>query len=210
MNRKERTDRQALSRREADTLRYILLYRRRHKVIPTRSEIARGIGIRAKQAVDQYINRLKEKGYIETAHRGHRQIRVLIEPDIPIIDGGRGLANDEPLLSENRILGQLGGILVEGLKPRPDLFVVDESGPKACLLAVCTDKEIREGHTVIARNAGEVINGTCVQIRDGRAQVSMVQDDGTEQTVWLDLGEDDSQIKGVVIGKVKVVQEENI
>ena len=209
MNRKERTSRPALTRREADTLRYIVSFRRRHNVIPTRIEIAKGIGIRAKQAVDQYVSRLEEKGYVETEHRGHRHIRVLMEPDIPIVDG-QELTNDEPLLHENRILGQLGGTLVEGFKPRPDVLVVDDRGDKGCLLAVCTDKEIRKGQTVVARNKGELISGTCVQVRNEAAQLSVVKRDGTQQDIWVDHGEDSSQIEGVVIGKVIAMHEESI
>ena len=212
MNEKT-ANREPLTRREADTLRYIFRHVKRHKVVPTRSEIAAGIGIQSKQTAAHFVARLAEKGYVETAHRASRQIQILVEPDVVVIDARCGVDENEPLVKGNRIVGELGGCVADAFTARPDLFVVQDNGGQRQLLAVRTDDEVKEGRTVLVRNENRLVTGTCRQIRDGNAKVEMTANEGTgvpePETAWFDLGKENCPIEGVVVGRLIIEQDRN-
>ena len=198
-----------LTKGEAATLDFFSTYIDRNKRPPTRKFAALARGVKAKQVIDNFLNNLETKGYIETGRYGRRDVRILLKPDVPLFHAAQRLEPGEPLQSNERMLGRIPRTLVDGFAREPTFFLLDDSERPMCLLAVRTGEKVEKGTQLIARKGGEVVSATCFQIGDASAEIAIANDDGTEQRMRVATDEEDSPVEGEVIGKVIVVQQEN-
>lgn len=65
------------TRREQDTLDFIILFIKNNSFPPTVREIARGLKLNSPATVQTYVNNLEKKKYISKYKKGARTIKVL-------------------------------------------------------------------------------------------------------------------------------------
>ena len=68
------------TRRQLDTLQFILRYRQEHVISPTYHEIARGLGV-TKITAFEHINQLERKHVLKRDRGRTRSIQILIPPE---------------------------------------------------------------------------------------------------------------------------------
>lgn len=74
---------QSLTKRQAEILRFIIVYTKRESVAPAFWEIGLACGGIHLTTVYEHLQQLDKKGYIVRAHNARRTIRVLHDPDHP-------------------------------------------------------------------------------------------------------------------------------
>ncbi len=70
----------SLTKKQAQILSFIVLYRKENKQSPTLREIANGVNLSSTSNIDRYIYLLKDKNFIDYSPYLHRSITVLKEP----------------------------------------------------------------------------------------------------------------------------------
>jgi repressor LexA len=71
------------SPRQADTLRFLVAHFKAHGYAPTFEEIAAHLGIRSRNAVNDHLDGLERKGFIQRTPMKSRAIRILREEEQP-------------------------------------------------------------------------------------------------------------------------------
>ena len=61
-----------ITTRQAEVLRYIKTYHKKHNYLPSHAEICKYFGFKSQQASLGHINALRRKGYIEQGRYGHK------------------------------------------------------------------------------------------------------------------------------------------
>ena len=144
----------ALTDRQREVLDFIERYIATHAVPPKLQEIADGIGIRSRGVAHRYVQALREAGYLDTRHGGHRGIRLLkTRPCRP--------ASSLPLLG--RIAA---GKPIEAIPGQDDLDLSDFFGSNHYAVQVRGDSMIEagilDGDIVIVRFSETAKNGDIV------------------------------------------------
>ena len=184
-----------LSVRQAQVAEFIRKYGRTRTASPTVREISESMGASAPQAAQEIVDRLVKKKVLER-RPGARGLRIVDEREIPVI-----LAKDrsdpaEPLLTENRIVESVRGVVAETFDPEPDfLALVEQGSGYTQLLAVCQHAEASEGDTVIGRIHDAVVVG---KVRG--KYIDLEQGSITSEGKARRISDKDFRIGGVVIG----------
>ena len=196
-----------LTERQRDVLNAVRNYIREVGVPPSRSEIARAIGLRSPGGVDAHLTSLYRKGWIDLIPDIERGIRLRSAGELPLIEPDGEVAAGEPLLAESRVVDRIAGTIADRFKPRPDYFlkIVGDSMNRiglntGDLVAVQATPEPRNGAIVIARVGNEV---TCKEYKriDYRYVELRPMSDNAKHTVKrIDLAHEDFHIDGVVVG----------
>ncbi len=170
-------DMRALTKIQADMLRYLRLHRARHGYSPTQDEIRTRFGWSSLGTVQKHLRALEAKGYVRRSKHGRRAI-------VPAEEGAP--AAPLPLLGEVR-----AGLPVESLEQPEEVEVpgwLIEDGPLFALRVKGTsmlDDGILEGDVLLVRPCAACADGqTVVALLDGEATVKRFRRQGTR--VWLE------------------------
>jgi repressor LexA len=174
---------------------------------PTRLEIARLLGVRSVNAVEDHLKALVRKGYIELLSGRNRNIRLLQdagggESGLPLV--GR-VAAGTPILAEQNIEAHYRSadlfqpqahylLRVQGLSMR-DAGIGDGD-----LLAVHRTPEARNGQIVVARLQDEV---TVKRFRRQRHRVQLLPENPDFAPIEIDLRTDACVIEGIAVGVIR-------
>ena len=150
-----------LTKREAVALAFLRMSMRKDSNFPTLQVIATGLGVSI-SAAKNHVDSLIRKGFLERGEGAHaRTTRIVDEPRIPVVTSGR-LRAKEGLVSENRIVETIGGVLAETFEPAPTCFVLVQAGTGTKLLAVCQRTDVPHGACILGRIRNEIVTGTVV------------------------------------------------
>ncbi|MDH3602314.1 MAG: transcriptional repressor LexA [Candidatus Tectomicrobia bacterium] len=174
---------------------------------PTRQEIARMLGVRSVNGVEDHLKALVRKGYIELLSGRNRNIRLLQDaghgqPGLPLV--GR-VAAGTPILAEQNIEAHYSGadlfqprahylLRVQGLSMR-DAGIGDGD-----LLAVHRTPEARNGQIVVARLQDDV---TVKRFRRQQHRVQLLPENPDFAPIEIDLRTDACVIEGIAVGVIR-------
>lgn len=174
---------------------------------PTRLEIARMLGVRSVNAVEDHLKALVRKGYVELLSGRNRNIRLLQdagkgEPGLPLV--GR-VAAGTPILAEQNIEAHYNSadlfrprahylLRVQGLSMR-DAGIGDGD-----LLAVHHTPEARNGQIVVARLQDDV---TVKRFRRQQHWVQLLPENPDFAPIEIDLRTDACVIEGIAVGVIR-------
>ena len=202
-----------LTERQSQMLDIIRQHLKRRGVPPSRTEMAREMGLASVTGVDGHLNALAKKGWIElfpSVERGMRLLRegapLLDVDDLPAVAAGT------PILAEERTeptrLNDFDSF-VNQFEARPDYFVrvQGDSMNKAGLrngdiVAVRRQPEAHNGDIVLAR-IGEEITLKRYQ-RTGPTSVELQPEshDQENEPIRIDAQTEDFEIVGIVVGAI--------
>ena len=200
-----------LTERQQAVLSAIRKHLRLRRVPPSRSELARELGVRQQSTVDQNLNALQKKGWVRLLPGVERGIQLLregaplLEPEeLPEVSAG------EPILAEEREPARLDDYdsvanLFEG---PPDYFLrvrgdsMDKVGfASGDVVAVQREREPQQGDVVVAR-IGDGITLKRFERRDENA-IELHPESANPEHEPIGVGPgDDAQIVGVVVGAI--------
>jgi len=174
---------------------------------PTRLEIARMLGVRSVNAVEDHLKALVRKGYIELLSGRNRNIRLLQEaghgePGLPLVGQ---VAAGTPILAEQNIEAHYRSadlfqprahylLRVQGLSMR-DAGIGDGD-----LLAVHRTPEARNGQIVVARLQDDV---TVKRFRRQQHRVQLLPENPDFAPIEIDLRTDACVIEGIAVGVIR-------
>ena len=201
-----------LTERQAQVLEIVRRHLRVRGVPPSRSELARELGVKRQSTVDQQLNALAKKGWVRLLPGIERGIQLLregaplLDPDqLPEVRAGTPIvAEDQPapprLNDFESFSGQFEG--------RPDYFLrvqgdsMDRTGFRTGdIVAVQREREPKEGDVVVAR-IGDSITLKRLHREDENVIELQPQSSNSEHTAIQVGPEDDFQIVGVVVGAI--------
>ena len=198
-----------LTERQRDVLNIVKDRIRQIGVPPSRTEIARSLGLRGTSAIDAHLNALARKGWIELVPDIERGIRLRSSGELPLIEPTGEIAAGEPLLAENRVVDRIAGTIADQFSPRPHYFLkirgdsMNKIGlDTGDLVAVRATPEAPNGAIIIARVGNEV---TCKQFEriDYRyIELRPMSDNPAHKAKRIDLADEDFHIDGIVVGTV--------
>lgn len=204
-----------LSERQQEVFTLIQDYWQTHGVPPTRSELAKLLG-KAVSTIEQHLQALASKGYIEIVPGLNRNIRLvddsLIQPEAQAIDDnglpiiGR-VAAGAPILAQQNIEDycQIGA---DFFKPRPD-YLLRVHGDSM------RDAGILNGDLIAVHNTSDAHNQQIVVARiDDEATVKRLQrvdqrivrllpENPDYQPIEVDLAEQSLVIEGIAVGVIR-------
>lgn len=193
-----------LSQKQQDVLGHIRDYWRDHGVPPTRSELADRLG-RTVSTVEQHLQALANKGYIDILPGLNRNIRLLVAVDgLPLV--GR-VAAGSPILAEQNI-EEYCRIDAGLFKPKPD-YLLRVSGDSMIeagilhgdLLAVHGSKEAHNRQIVVARLDEEATVKRFERV--DRHRVRLLPENAKYSPIEVDLTRQPLTIEGIVVGVIR-------
>jgi repressor LexA len=174
---------------------------------PTRQEIARMLGVRSANAVEDHLKALVRKGYIELLSGRNRNIRLLQdvghgEPGLPLVGQ---VAAGTPILAEQNIEAYYSSadlfqprahylLRVQGLSMR-DAGIGDGD-----LLAVHRTPEALNGQIVVARLQDDV---TVKRFRQQQHRVQLLPENPDFAPIEIDLRIEACVIEGIAVGVIR-------
>ena len=177
---------------------------------PTRAEMARALGLRLANAVEDHLKALARKGHIEILSGRNRNVRLLEghvqvpesrDVGLPLV--GR-VAAGTPILAEQNLDGYYTGaelfrprahylLRVQGMSMR-DAGIADGD-----LLAVHRTAEARNGQIVVARLEDEV---TVKRFEQVRHRVWLRPENPDYTPIEIDLRQHELVIEGLAVGVI--------
>ncbi len=206
-----------LTPRQQLVLDLIRDYLREQGMPPTRAEMARALGLRSANAVEDHLKALARKGYIEILSGRNRNIRLLEGRGEVIDDPVLGAARQEiglplvgrvaagtPILAEQNLDGYYTG--AELFRPRPHyllrvqgMSMRDAGIADGDLLAVHRTVEARDGQIVVARLEDEV---TVKRFERVRHRVWLRPENPDYAPIEIDLRRHELVIEGLAVGVI--------
>lgn len=195
-----------LTPRQGEVLEAIKAYTRQHGMAPSRSELARGLGLADASSVSGHLSRLAEAGCIEVVPHASRGIRVRAQ-HLPLIGPIAEVAAGTPIVCESRILERVPAEIAAQFNPRPDylLTVVGDSLEltgitDGSIVAVRKTSEVRSGQIVVARFGDEVMVKRFVRVSDRHVELRPESRNAAHKVLELDLAKHLLAVDGVVVG----------
>jgi repressor LexA len=212
-----------LSPRQLEVLAFIRRFAQTHGLPPTRGEIARGLGLKNRQGIDQHLRALEAKGAIELVPGISRGIR-LHEQAAPA--GGANPRGREAAISSLPLLGRIAagspilatGNIEDHVTVDPSLFrpraafllrvrgdsMKDANILDRDLLAVHQTTQARNGQIVVAR----LVNGmgdeaTVKYYRRQGHLVRLEPANSAYEPIDVDLREQELAIEGLAVGVIR-------
>ena len=204
-----------LSERQQEVFNLIQDYWQTHGVPPTRSELAKLLG-RAVSTIEQHLQALAGKGYIEILPGLNRNIRLVEEcltstesydasnDSLPLV--GR-VAAGEPILAQQNIEDYCH-IDTHLFKPQPDYLLRvhgdsmrDAGILNGDLLAVHNTSEAHNRQVVVARLGDEATVKRFERVND--QLVRLLPENPNYQPIEVDLAEQPLVIEGIAVGVIR-------
>lgn len=209
-----------LSPKQLEVLAFLQRFTQEHGLPPTRGEIARGLGLKNRQGIDQHLRALESKGAIELVPGISRGIRIRGEEDPPARKArsrsietvglpllGR-IAAGSPILATGNIEDHVS-VDPALFKPRADFLLrVRGDSMKGAdildrdLLAVHRTTQVRSGQIVVARIGDEA---TVKYYRRLGTVVRLEPANSAYPSLDIDLRERDLTIEGLAVGVVRTM-----
>ena len=182
-------------------------------VPPSRTELAKALGIRNQSGVDRLLAALHQKGWIQLLPSVERGIRLLRE-GAPILDPHElpAVAAGNPIVAEDcREPPRLHDFdsLAARFESRPDWFVrvegdsLDRLGYRSGdVLAVRQDPEPRTGELVVARIGNEVVVKRFCRTESGTIELQPDSHNPEHEVIPIDAATVDFEVIGTVVGAI--------
>jgi repressor LexA len=192
-----------LTSRQAEILETIRRYLAETGRPPSRTELAKLLGISSTNAVFKHLDALARKGAIELVPNAARGIRIVAEQGLPLV--GRVAAGSPMLAIEN----QLGCYPVDPslFKPRADyllqvrgLSMKDDGILDGDWLVVHRTTEAKNGQIVVAR-VGDDVTVKRLKVRGQKAE--LIPANADFKTLHLDLTRETLAIEGIAVGVIR-------
>ena len=225
--RKTKAGSYALTERQAEVLEVIRWFVRVGSLPPTRSELAKRLGLTHQSSVDNHLHALAKKGWVELKHGVERGIQLLregvpmYEPEDFLRSSARTGAFDEekhePVWVNYDLLWSMFGAM-----PNICLRVRGNAMNKAGLteggivaLKLVSDAKndetpregeneetLRDGEVVAARVRDEVVLRRYHRIDERTVELRPDSTSHEHQAIRIDTKDDDAEIIGVMIGRM--------
>ena len=189
-----------LSPRQEEAAKFLRLFGRRYPARATLREIAAGLGGITERVAKEHVDRLVAKGYAtKEAHWGGGVV-LTDEREIPVIMTSEPVARGEPLVSEERIVECVHGMLADTFDPEPDYLAIVENGLGLTqLLAVCKHMDRSDGDTIIGHFGDEIVIG---KLRSGYVDIKQGTSEARGGGRRISLDDQDFRLEGVVVGEI--------
>lgn len=202
-----------LTRRQSKALDIVRQHVRRRGVPPSRTELAKEMGLAHPSAVDGHLNALAKKGWVELIPSVERGIRLLREgaplldvDDLPAVAAGTPILATER--SEPQRLNDFDSFANQ-FEATPDYFLkvtgdsLDKIGfQTGDIVAVRRQPEARNGDIVVARIGEEITLKRYQRVDENRVELQAVSTDSGHETFAVGPTSDDTEIVGVVVGAI--------
>ena len=195
----------SLTNRQREVLDFIRLYVRDQGVAPSRPEIAEGLGIRHKSAVNAHLFAIERKGWIELKPGSPRFIRLLKE-DLPLTIAGP-IAAGEPILADERVTDKIPSPVADMFSPRPDFFLRVEGDSMnrlgfvtGTVVAVKSQPDAADRSVIVARLDDQVTLKRYVIRDDRHVELHPESTNPNHQLIEIDVENDAFEIAGVAVG----------
>ena len=126
-----------ISPRQQATLDALRDYWARHKIGPSRADLANALGLQSQSGTDRHIQALLRRGLVELVPGASRSLRVVESGEVPLIEAKGRVSHRNALTDDVHRSGWIPDCLAAKFSPRPDFFLVitDE---KLCRVGVAT------------------------------------------------------------------------
>ena len=196
-----------LTERQEEVLVAIRAHLRRHRVPPSRAELATALGVKSLSTVKEHLMHLALKGWIELPEgRTQRGIRLLDE-DLPVIEVLGEIAAGEPIVAEVRTVESMPSVVADRFHPRPSYFLtvrddsMDRTGlHEGDLVAVRADANACEGKIVVARFDNLVTLQRLVRLNAHEVELRPESHNRSHRVKRIDLQRTALDIDGFVVG----------
>ena len=203
----------ALSDRQREVLDIIRRHVRARSVPPSRSELAREMGVKGQATVDQQLNALQKKGWIRVLPGIERGIQLLregaplLDPDqLPEVSAGPPILAQEqaapPRLHDYESMTAL-------FEAAPDYFLtvrgdsMDRVGyEEGDVVAVKRAPEANNGDVVVARIGGEIVLKRYCRKSETQIELQPESTNPEHEAIQIGPQTTDFQIVGVVVGAI--------
>ena len=209
-----------LSDRQSSALEAIRDHLKRHGVPPSRTELAKALGIRNQSGVDRLLAALHQKGWIQLLPSVERGIRLLRE-GAPILDPHElpAVAAGNPIVAEDCAepprLHDFDSLAAR-FESRPDWFVrvtgdsLDRLGYRSGdVLAVRRNPEPGNGELVVARIGNEVVVKRFCRTETGTIELQPDSHNPEHEAIRIDANTVDFEVIGCVVGAIVGTKREN-
>ena len=200
---------QTLGERDLAIWDFVKVFTAGYGYAPTRTKIAEAVGLKSHASVGPYLRRLVEAGHIEIDPGTIRGLRVRETNDIPLVDAGNSLADNEPLLCKERIVARVPGTLVDRFRPRPDfLLKIHDDGLSEVgvmvydAVAVQATEEADDGDIVVARLADRLCYGRMRRTAEREIEIVPMSANPGQRPIRINLDAGEGVIEGVIIGRL--------
>ena len=178
----------------------------RHRMPPTRSEIAQGLGLAEASSVAGHLKALARDGRIEIIPGKNRGLRVL-EDDVPVITAPAEVAAGTPIVCDAHTVARMPRAIADQFRPRPDylLTVRGDSMEKvgirdADIVAVHRTQTAQDGQIVVARFGDEVTLKRFVKLDERHVELRAESHNPAHEVMTLDLAKHLLHIEGIAVG----------
>ena len=202
-----------LTDKQSSTLAAIRDHVKRFGVPPSRTELAKALGIRNQSGVDRLLAALHQKGWIQLLPSVERGIRLLRE-GAPILDPHElpAVAAGNPIVAEDCAeparLHDFDSF-AEHFESRPDWFVrvegdsLDRLGYRSGdILAVRREPEPPDGALVVARIGVEVLVKLFRRTKTGTIELQPDSHNPEHEAIRIDATIVDFEVIGTVVGAI--------
>ena len=202
-----------ISPRQQATLDAIREYWARHRIGPSRADLAAALGLKSQSGTDRHIQTLLRRGLVESVPGASRSLRAVESGDVPLIEAKGRVSHRKALAEDVHRIGWIPDCLAARFSPRPDYFLVitDE---KLCRLGVATGdpvavRDARRATTrdvVVARVNGAVCWGQYTRVDRHTVELVPPGRNRRAEALRIDLLDDEFEIEGMVIGTLAMRQ----
>ena len=203
----------ALSNRQREVLGVVRRHVRARGVPPSRSELAREMGVKGQSTVDQQLNALQRKGWVRLLPGIERGIQLLRE-GAPLLDPDQlpEVSAGTPMLAEEQApaarLHDYESMTALFQAP-PDYFLtvkgdsMDRVGyEEGDVVAVKRTPEASEGDVVVARIGAEIVLKRYCRRNAESVELQPESTNPEHKPIRIDRETTDFEIVGVVVGAI--------
>ena len=198
-----------LTDRQHEVLEHIREHIRRWGMPPSRSELARSLGLAFGSAVNYHLRALERKGWIQLNPGRDRGIQLLRE-GTPVFDPDRlpEVAAGTPMLAdESKAVMRVPDEVSRQIHPQADFYVVVRGDSMSSvgyrtgdIIAIKRTPDAAEGDVVMARIGTEITLKCFHQPADDRVELKPCSSNPEHRPIVIDERTEDWEIVGVVVG----------
>ena len=198
-----------LTDRQHEVLEHIREHIRRWGMPPSRSELARSLGLAFGSAVNYHLRALERKGWIQLTPGRDRGIQLLRE-GTPVFDPDRlpEVAAGTPILAdESKAVMRVPDELSRQIHPQADFYVVVRGDSMSSvgyrtgdIIAIKRTPDATEGDVVMARIGAEITLKCFHRPAENRIELKPCSSNPEHRPIVIDERTEDWEIVGVVVG----------